>query len=68
VFKGCRKYRWYEGADILHVKRALRRYPICGEEVVDRSSKELAVDQEFEGNRLVKVKELIDKSRKGISF
>lgn len=46
-------HRWYSGFHILKIERSFRRYAMLCEVVVEGASKESAVDEEVERDRLL---------------
>lgn len=63
VLKGGDVQRRDQGTGVFNVQRRFGGDAILCEEVVDRGAEELAVDEEFEGNRLFGVQEGVDEFR-----
>lgn len=55
-------------SNVFNFQGSLCGYPICGKVFIDRGSEEGSVDKEFERDGLVIAQEIVDQSRKGISF
>lgn len=57
-----------QGFDIFYVKSAFCADSILCEEIVQRCSEELAIDEEFQGDRLVGVQKAVDQCGELVAF
>ena len=60
MFKRCYVSRGYKSADVFHSKRSLSRNSVSSKKVVERGPQELAIDQEFKGDRFFSREQAID--------